>query len=91
MAPAKYLHKRKGGEVIAATNICSDFGGFRIGGRRSCDPKDTPFSPMDPPSPGDSPGNFKKLVNVYISLPLHFQYHTSPQSSPIVHGYQNIS
>ena len=46
---------------------------------RSCDLKDTP--PMNPLSLGDSPENFKKLVNslykpttaliVYISLPLH--------------------
>ncbi len=35
---------------------------WRIGGGRSCDPKDTPLSQMDPPSPGHS-GNFKKLVN----------------------------
>ena len=25
----KYLHKRKGGEIMTATNMCSNFGGFR--------------------------------------------------------------
>ena len=31
----KYLHKRKGGKVMTATNMCSNFGGFR------CSPQGT--------------------------------------------------
>ena len=56
---------------------------WRIGGGRSCDPKDTPNSPPPPPPPNgatqswESPGNFKKLVNSLYkpttALPVHYK------------------